>query len=434
MTDSPDAPALAQVRRRLTRWYLATLGAVLLVLGGGLFLAIRQQFQRELDASLQGATREIERAAAIRQREASAPVPVVDALDELRIPGRRLFLFDATGKPIRPAEVPSWVRDAARTAARTGTADVTVELPAEETVRLHGERFTLRDGTVQVAVAVADEIELEAQYATLITAFGAAALVALVLVWAASAFLVRQSIAPVARSMAQMRRFMADAAHELRTPVTVVRTKAEVALQRPRDAEGYAEALRGIEVESRRLSTLVGDLLTLARADAGERPAQLVPCFLDDVTLDACDAARSLATVAGITLAIDDFEEAPVRGDPELLRQAVLILLDNAIKYSPAGGTVHVAVGRTGDLARLTVRDHGPGIAPADHARVFDRFYRGEHARGPRGETAPGAGLGLAIAQWIARVHAGRLALEDAPGGGTLAVLQLPPPSGHPTA
>jgi signal transduction histidine kinase len=423
---APDAPAIARVRRRLTRWYLATFGAVLLLLGAGLFVAIRRQFLHELDASLRGATAEIERAAQIRQLEAGSPVQVVDALDELRIPGRRLFLFDATGAPIRPVDAAPWVQRAATLAATSGIADFSIELPEEESVRIYAERFTLDDGTVQVAVAVADEIELEAQYSTLITAFGAAALAALVLVWIATALLVRKSTEPVARSMAQMRQFMADAAHELRTPVTVVRTRAEVALQRPRDAEAYAEALRGIEVESRRLSTLVGDLLTLARADAGERPTQLVPCFLDDITLDACDAARSMATVAGVALEIDAFDEAPVTGDPEFLRQAVLILLDNAIKYSPAGGTVRVSVGRTTGMARLEVRDSGPGIAPEDLARVFDRFFRGDPARAPREEAATGAGLGLSIAQWIASLHAGRVSLEGAPGGGTLASLELP--------
>ncbi len=411
---------LGAVRRRLTLWFLLTIGIVIAVLGGGLFLAIRHQFGTELQASLLRATREIERAAAIRAIESRGPQPVVDALDELRIPDRELYLLTVEGAPIRPEAAAAWIRDAARTAGAGRSVDQLREGDGERTLRLHAERFRLPDGTAQVAVVVADELELEQRYASLIAAFGAAAIAALLLVAAAAAILVRKSTEPVERNIDRMQRFMADVAHELRTPVSVLRARTDVALQQPRDVTTYQEALRGIDAELRRVSTLVDDLLTLARADAGERPARREPVFLDDVTLDACDAARSLARVGGVELVVSGFEEAPVTGDPGLLRQLVLILLDNAIKYTPRGGAVTVDVGVWDGQAALTIRDSGPGIAATDLPFVFDRFYRGEQEG-----AAGGAGLGLSIARWIAEAHGATLALASPPGGGVTASLRF---------
>ncbi len=420
MTDTTSP--LGAVRRRLTLWFLVTIGLVIVVLGGGLFLAIRHQFRTELDASLLRATREIERAAGIRAMEAQGPQPVVDALDELRIPDRTLYLVETDGTPIRPETVAPWIRDAARQAGMTGLVDSEREDDGERLLRLHAERFTLPDGRVQVAVVVADELELEQRYASLIAAFGAAALAALLLVAAAAALLVRKSTDPVERNIAQMQRFMADVAHELRTPVAVLRARTDVALQQPRDPAAYQETLREIDAELRRVSTLVDDLLTLARADAGERPTRRESLFLDDVTLDACDAVRDLARLGGVELEVGRFEEAAVTGDPGLLRQLLLILLDNAIKYTPAGGRVTVEVGMADGRARVAIRDTGPGIPPGELPHVFERFYRGERPSQREG-TETGAGLGLSIARWIAETHGAELRLVSPPEGGTLATL-----------
>ena len=219
----------------------------------------------------------------------------------------------------------------------------------------------------------------------------------------------------------RMRRFMADAAHELRTPVAVVRARAEVALQRPREPADYVVALEGIAGEARRLGNIVGDLLTLARADAGEWPRARVRFFLDDVVLDAATAARTLAAVKGVRVDVDALEEAPVVGDAALMRQLVMILLDNAVKFTPGGGDVRVAVERRDDVAALVVEDSGPGI-PADVLpHVFERFFRGDEAR----TRTRGAGLGLSIARWIATSHGGELTIAS-PGRGTRATLVLP--------
>jgi signal transduction histidine kinase len=227
--------------------------------------------------------------------------------------------------------------------------------------------------------------------------------------------------------MDHMQRFVADAAHELRTPLTVVRTRAEVALQRTREPEEYRDALVGIEREAERVGHIVEDLLTLARADAGVRRIDRQRVFLDDVLMDAVDAARPLADRKHVKLDVEEFEEAPVHGDRALLRQLSLILLDNAIKFCDERGTVRVAVRALPTGAELIVADDGPGI-PADQLpHVFDRFYRGNAARtrDPAG-ASEGAGLGLSIARWIADEHHASIRIRSDAGRGTRVVVEFP--------
>ena len=414
-------PPLARLRLGLTAWYLATFGAILVLLGGGVFVVIGRQFARQLDDSLHDATVEIVRAARIREMEAkTARGQVVDAVEELHIPDRSLYLFDASGRPVTPASAPAWIVVAAREAGRTGHLQRDQDPRRDHTLRLDAERFTLANGTPMVAVAVADKVELEDRYAALIATFGAAAAAALHHVVAGGWFLVRKSTAPVERSIEHMRRFMADAAHELRTPLTVLRSRAEVALQQPRPAGEYEEALRGIESEAKRLGTLVEDLLILARADAGERPIVRERLYLDDLTLEAAGAARVVAQAKGVTVDVDEFDEAPVVGDPTLLRQLVMILLDNAVKFTDRGGRVRVRVGAHNDRALLVVEDTGVGITSEQLPHVFERFYRGDVARSrANGNGADGAGLGLSIAKWIADAHHAEIALASVPGEGT---------------
>ncbi len=421
----PDSP-LRRLRRRLTTWYLATFSAILMLLGGGLFIAIRHQFATELDASLRQAATELERAAAIREREAGLAGRVVDAVDELHIPDRSLYLLRPDGELIRPDSAGLWIRDAARAAGLGGRIDRDHELVGERMLRLYAERFTLPGGELLIAVAVADKIELEDRYASLIAAFGAAALAALVLVAAAGSLLVGQSITPIEESMEQMRRFMADAAHELRTPLSVLRNRAEIALQQPRDGPAYVAALEGIEAESNRLSRIVDDLLTLARAEAGHRAVERSRSFLDDIVLDAADAARVVADRKGVSVELGEFEEAVVDGDPHLLRQLVMILLDNAVKFTPVGGRVIVRIGSIDSLPSLTVADSGPGIPAEQLPHVFERFYRGDPARSRDNGGAGGSGLGLAIARWIADVHGATLTLASGTAGGTTATILFP--------
>jgi signal transduction histidine kinase len=413
---------LARLRRRLTAWYAATLGLILLLLGGGLYTVIHAQLTRQLKDSLVDATHELARAARIREMEAaSAHGTVVDAVDELHIPDRTLYLLDSAGTSIKPLGASARVRAAARRAAAAGSFDDEVSTEDEHTLSLHAERFRLASGKTLVAVAVADEVELADRFAALIAAFSGAAVAAVVLVLGGGYFLVQKSIAPVERSMAYTRRFMADAAHELRTPIAVLRTKAEVALQEERTPEAYASALRGMGNEARRLGRVVDDLLMLARADAGERQVERERFFLDDVVIDAALSVRTLAQAASVSLAVEEFEETPVVGDAALVREMVVVLLDNAVKFTAAGGSVRVRV-QPEPHATLVVEDTGCGIAADQLPHVFERFYRGDASR-PRGG---GAGLGLSIAQWIAEVHGARLVMSSENGIGTRVTVTFP--------
>ena len=414
---------LVRLRLRLTIWYVATFGLIIFLLGTGLFAVITYQISKQLDDSLKSATTELVRAARIRElEEAGARGRVIDAVDELNIPDRILYLLDLQGNPIKPSHPDNWVRQAARDAGRVGQVTRGYDLPEDKTLRLHAVRFKLASGHELVAVAVADQVELEDKYADLITAFVVIAFAALFLVAGGGFILVRKSTAPIERSIQYMRRFMADAAHELRTPITILRTRAEVALQQPREAANYVDALRGVEAEARRLGSIVDSLLVLARADTGERQIDKERIFLDDIAVDAAGAAEIVARQKGVQLTVDEFEEAPIDGDPGLVRQLIMIVLDNAVKFTDTGGQVHVRVSIHGGVPTFVVEDTGVGIKQDEVSRVFQRFFRGETAR----SRTDGAGLGLSIAGWIAREHDAEISLTSEAGKGTQVIITFP--------
>jgi len=415
---------LVRLRLRLTIWYVATFGLIIILLGAGLFVVISHQISQQLDDSLQGATLELVRAARIRELEEASVrgKKLIDAVDELNIPDRVLYLIDVNGKPVRPDTADSWIVEAAKKAGAAGQVTVQRDMPDDRTLRLHAMRFKLASGQHLVAVAVADQEELEDKYTDLIAAFVGAALLALVLVAGGGFLLVRKSTAPIERSIEFMRRFMADAAHELRTPITILRTRAEVALQQPRDSVDYVSALQGVEAEAHRLGSIVDSLLVLARADAGERQIEKERIFLDDIAIDAAGAARVVARQKGVDVAVDDFEEAPVVGDPSLIRQLVMIVLDNAVKFTDEGGQVRVGVSMQEGAPTFSVEDTGIGIKQEDVSRVFQRFFRGETAR----SRTQGAGLGLSIASWIAGEHGANILLTSQPGIGTRVIVTFP--------
>jgi len=218
-------------------------------------------------------------------------------------------------------------------------------------------------------------------------------------------------------------RFVADASHEIRTPLTSVLANL-VLIERhpamsPQDhKEAVSEAIR----ETRRLVRLVSQLLALARADAGVVPVRR-RVELDRVLLDAFNDIRHLADAH--QLSIDQVEPVAIDADPDQLKQLLLILLDNALKYTPVGGSVRVALTRRGANAEVVVLDTGTGISKEDLPHVFDRFYRGAHARA---HDPAGSGLGLSIARWIAGLHGGEVVLASEDGHGTVATMRLPIP------
>lgn len=415
--------SLRRLRLRVTAWYVGTFAVVLVALGALLFAALARDVSVDLDASLREATKEIAGAAERREQERAATGGgAIDAVDELRIPERMLYLFDVEGAPLTPPNADSMVRAVARSAAVSGSHTERWVVPKDQTLQAYAERFATPGGAQYVAVAVADRDRIDDRYDALLAFVGGLGALGLILVAAGGWLLARKSVVPIEQTMEHMRRFMADAAHELRTPVSVIRSRVEVTLDQPRDAASYERTLSELREEIERLAALVNDLFTLARADAHERAFSPVRVQLDEIVLEAVTTAGWIAARRGITLHVEDAEEVVIDGDPALLRQLAMILLDNAIKFSESGGAVRITLRADSKGAALVVEDNGVGIAHADVKRVFDRFYRAESVRG----TTTGAGLGLAIAQWIAVAHGALIALEPAPERGTRVTVTLP--------
>lgn len=225
------------------------------------------------------------------------------------------------------------------------------------------------------------------------------------------------------QSFETMRRFVADASHELRTPLSVIRGEADVALAKERGAESYRESLAIILDESRRLSRLVDDLLNLARADSGRLKLQAQDFYLNDLMAECCRSAQPMAGSRGVEVECRCAADTPFRGDEELLHRLVMNLLDNAIRYTPAGGKITAGLEAESSEVRITITDTGAGIAPEAEAHVFERFYRADEARSRKDG---GFGLGLAIVKWVAEAHRGGVRVASRPGVGSAFTVTLP--------
>lgn len=414
---------LRRLRHRLTAWYVGSFAAILLLVGGGMYWVTANEVEAQLMRSLHASTDEVVRAAAVAESEGVPPEEsAIGAVEAIEVPGSDLYLFDATGRIVTPDTVDREVRDAAVAALRHGLADRRYA-NAQGEWRVHARRFSLRDSRIFAAVAVADVAVTEAQSLRLIETFVAGAFIALVLVALVGHSLVNISMRPVEETYDQMRRFLADAAHELRTPVSVLRGRAEVALQRERTVDEYRASLEEIGREAEGMGRIVSDLLILARVESGVRAVARESLFLDDLVSDAVTAAGVLGESRGVRLTVGEFDEAKVIGDAALLRQLLMILMQNAVKYTPEGGEVKVDVHARGGSPTVVVQDTGIGIAPGELPHVFERFYRGEEARG----RTEGAGLGLSIARRILDEHAARIEVASEVGKGTRVTVVFPP-------
>jgi len=218
------------------------------------------------------------------------------------------------------------------------------------------------------------------------------------------------------------RRFMADASHELRTPVSVIRTATDVALSREhRSAEEYRDTVAIVATEARRLSGLVDDMLVLARADAGGYPLHPVHLYLNDLVEECRRAVDVLARQRSVDVRTTNATDVPLVADENLLRRMLLNVVQNAVAHTRPGGVVRVEVTVSGRLAVVRIRDEGGGIPEPDRRRIFDRFVQLDAAR-----HNAGAGLGLPIARWIAEAHGGRLELEESGSTGSTFLIGLP--------
>ena len=226
-------------------------------------------------------------------------------------------------------------------------------------------------------------------------------------------------------AFAEQRRFMADASHELRTPLSIMSAAAGVTLKKPhRGEEEYREAINMMAEQTKRLSRIVKDMFILARADASRYPLQKKALYLNDVVDEVARAADILASPRNVKLVVTDLEEAPFQGDEDLLRQMVLNLVDNAVKFTPPNGVVKLDLIRQENEYLISVSDNGPGISPDARDHIFERFYRADKVRSQASDG--GGGLGLPIARWIANAHDGEIELAASDDHGTTFLVRLP--------
>ena len=232
-----------------------------------------------------------------------------------------------------------------------------------------------------------------------------------------------EMIARLEASFRQVRQFSADASHELRTPLTIMKGETELALRRARPAEDYKLALESNLEEIDRMSRIVDELLFLSRADLGEVRIESQPVRLDPLVEDVQRQAAVLGQELDIHVTVGTVEPVTVQGDELRLRELLLNLVDNAVKYSRRGGKVELALARDGATARLSVTDQGIGISAEAQGRIFDRFYRTDDARA---HAPQGTGLGLAICKWIVEAHHGRIEVQSVVGQGSTFTVVLP--------
>ena len=257
--------------------------------------------------------------------------------------------------------------------------------------------------------------------------FGGLVMFGLCLIAVTSWLLSKRSIRPIQKSIKQQSAFVAAASHELRTPVTALQANAEVLRDAP--LGGFGIYLNSIEEVSGRMTRLVGDMIDLARADAGELSLIIAPMDAREAAAEAIRWIMPLVERKGIIIA-EDLAPAPMKGDPDRVKQILLALLDNAMRYTGEGGRIGIMTAADRKKAVITVSDNGIGIPDEHKTRVFERFYRMD---GSRDTASGGTGLGLSIVAQLTEQMNGRVKISDTPGGGATITLEFPitpvPPS-----
>jgi heavy metal sensor kinase len=228
----------------------------------------------------------------------------------------------------------------------------------------------------------------------------------------------------IEQAFLRVTQFTADASHELRTPVSLIRTEAELALRRSRGEVEYKESLRHILLEAERTTLLIEQLLALARADSGRETLHMQPVDLHQTLRGIVDSWQQVATIRDLQFSAEmDEDGALVMGDETMLRRLIDILLDNAFQYTPSPGSVSLRLQQREDAIAIAVQDSGVGIAKEEQGKIFERFYRVDQARN---RARGGTGLGLAIAHWIVTQHHGSIRVESQPGKGATFRVELP--------
>lgn len=455
------------VRTRLTLWYVAVLAALLLIFAAGIATFFYLSLRNELDANL---IQDFETVEALLEAEPGGMIALRSHHHEDEEEERPRFLevWSTDGKLLyRSANVPSDAFGGPPTSMERERelTPVSRTLPGGTRLRVVTGRHFFGGRALVMRLAHSEE-RLWHELAGLLTGIAFGIPFSLAVAGFGGYLLARRALAPVdeitkqaARISAerlnerlpvsnpedelgqlalvlnrsldrlqaafgQLRRFTADASHELRTPLTAVRSVGEVALQDQRSPEEYREAIGSMLEEVDRLTRPVDSLLTLSRADASSITFHPSPTLLMDLAREAVQLVEVLAEEKKQNLAVTGDATVRVPADRLILRQGVINLLHNAIKYSPPGATINVRIMKRNDQqAALEIEDQGPGIPREYHEKIFERFFRIDPARS---REQGGAGLGLAIADWAVKVHGGSIELESEEGRGSVFRMVLP--------
>jgi len=397
------APLLATLQRRMTRFYLLVLVVLLALYGVAAYAFFRYTLITGLD-----------------QVNVRLLAPVLAEFDHLH-EGYAEVIHELSEVPIGEREHLALVNRKGRVLYARG-----IQLDPEPD--LHPGAFTQRgndpmrllvmpikrNGEVIAYLRVGQSlIGPERSLGGMALGLAGLAPLALGLAYFGGSWLARRAVRPVEDAFERERQFTRDASHELRTPLSVVLSHAQLALADPLLPPASREKLRLIERSARRMSFLVGDLLTLGRADVGIH-SSAVAFSLDELAEEEIESLETLAAERGLSLSfVSEAEHATVRGEPTRIAQALRNLLENALRYTPAPARIDVTLRERNGRLALTVSDPGPGIPEAEHERVFERFVRLDGARALNPE---GSGLGLAITRAVAHAHGGELTLESRPG------------------
>ncbi len=420
------------VRARLTLWHAGVLALVICVFSVGILLFVRVRLYRALDEQID---QDLMTIAKVYREETGDLGELAHRMD--------ITLFEVVEGQTVIYRTPGWPPTGAAPYRVRATADAVRRITAardENALRqtLHALALILASG-VPGALALAfgggyflagrvlAPVGAMAETARKITAESLAARLAVENPqdeFGRLASVFNDTLARLQEAFEQLRRFTADASHELRTPLTAVRSVGEVALQRPLTAEGYREVIGSMLEEVDRLTRLVENLLTLTRAESGRIPLTFEAVDLAELATSVSESLRVLAEDKEQILEVDTAGHVSVRCDPALLRQGLINLLYNAIRYTPCEGTVRVSARTTSSgEAAIAVMDTGPGIPAVHRERIFERFYRVD---GGRSTDAGGIGLGLAIARWAVEANGGRIEIDSAEGKGSVFRIVLP--------
>lgn len=416
-----------RARLVLAAWFTLALALTLLVVGGLAYTLIRRDIDREIDDSLAATRQALDQPYSPGGGPGARRVPHDDDGDDDRLPPgvpSDVFIVYTDGAGTvtsNPRAVDIYDVDFSNLCENADAGGRTTDI---STGMGHLRIFTEPGSSTGEWVHIGRSLEArDRQLQTLTIVFGVGGLGGVVAAAAGGVWLAGLALRPIRRSFDRQRRFVSDASHELRTPLAVLRANGELLQRHRRDTiENNIDQVDAITAEAEAMTRLVEDLLTLARADEGAANLAHGPVALGVVLEDLGRDMEALAASRDITLSVD-VEPVEVTGDRHRLRQLGTILVDNALKYTPAGGKVALRCTQHGKTVEMSVVDNGPGIPPEEQSRIFDRFVRADSART---RAAGGSGLGLAIAKWIAEAHGGRISVESVPGSGSRFVVRLP--------